>query len=138
MSNDGNKEAEEMQNEATVKVDTYGNLISGVTALKHLYLKTYVSRLEHRKIDERYSEIRKLKEELWSLRYDQLKNFPGKQWTVTEVISATKKLKNNKSRDPNGLISEVFKPGIAGKSLQIALVDLMNLILSTFINLGNS
>ena len=44
-----------------------------------------------------------------------------------------KDLKNNKARDPHGLISEVFKPEVAGTDLKMAIVNLMNMILETFV-----
>ena len=55
-----------------------------------------------------------------------------KPWTLEDLEEVLKKLKNNQSRDPNGMINELFKPGIAGRDLKKALVDLMNIILSTF------
>ena len=55
-----------------------------------------------------------------------------KPWTLEDLEEVLKKLKNNHSRDPNGMINELFKPGIAGRDLKQALVDLMNIILSTF------
>ena len=39
-----------------------------------------------------------------------------------------KSLKNNKCRDPAGLINEIFKPGVIGLDLQLALLDLFNKI----------
>ena len=36
-------------------------------------------------------------------------------------------MKNNKCRDPSGVINEIFKPGVVGADLQIALLDLFNL-----------
>ena len=46
------------------KKDGFGNLITAPRALKALYVNTYKSRLEHRKIQERFEDIRKLKSEL--------------------------------------------------------------------------
>ena len=86
----------------------FGNLITAPSALKDLYLQTYKSRLEHRKINERYQEIRELKNELWELRFEYLKGKPTKAWTSEDLEKATKTLKNNQSRDPNGMISELF------------------------------
>ena len=92
----------------TAKKDVFGNLITAPSALKDLYLQTYKSRLEHRKINERYKEIRELKNELWELRFEYLKGKPTKAWTSEDLEKATKTLKNNQSRDPNGMISELF------------------------------
>ena len=112
----------------TAKKDEFGNLITAPTALKNLYLKTYRNRLEHRKINERYQQLRELKTELWDLRFESLKEKEAVLWTLADMEKATKSLKNNQSRDPNGMISELFKPNLAGKDLKLALVGLMNLV----------
>ena len=52
---------------------------------------------------------------------------------TSNLEKATKSLKNNQSRDPNNMINELFKPGIAGADLKIAVLELMNLIQSTLI-----
>ena len=85
--------------------------------------------MEHRKINERYQNIRDLKTELWDLRFESLKKKEAVLWTLEDLEEATKSLKNNQSRDPNGMISELFKQNIAGKDLKKALVGLMNLVL---------
>ena len=116
----------------TIKKDSTGKWISAPSALKDLYLRTYQTRLEHRTMKEEYIELKLLKEELWNIRYEQLKNNPSGKWSLKDLITVTKTLKNGKSRDPNGLIAEVFKPGVAGKSLQLAVLDLLNSILESF------
>ena len=60
------------------------------------------------------------------MRFDYLRNKNTKDWTEDELIYTVKKLKNNKSRDPSGLINEIFKPPVAGKDLQNGLLDLIN------------
>ena len=117
----------------TAKKDEYGNLITAPQALKNLYLSTYRNRLEHRKINERYENLRKLKSDLWELRFESLKLKQTMPWTLSDLEKATKSLKNNQSRDPNNMINELFKPGIAGADLKIAVLELMNLIQSTLI-----
>ena len=111
------------------KKDEFGNLVTAPTALKKLYLQTYRTRLEHRKINEKYQNIRDLKTELWDLRFESLKKKEAVLWTLEDLEEATKSLKNNQSRDPNGMISDLFKHNIAGKDLKKALVGLMNLVL---------
>jgi hypothetical protein len=112
----------------TAKKDEFGNLITAPTALKNLYLKTYRNRLEHRKINERYQQIMELKTELWDLRFESLKEKEAVLWTLEDLEKATKSLKNNQARDPNSMISELFKPNLAGRDLKLALVGLMNLV----------
>ena len=109
----------------TAKKDDFGNLITAPSALRTLYLSTYKNRLEHRKMDERYKDIRQLKNELWEIRFESLKGKPSNPWIIVYLENATN---NNQSRDPKNIINELFKRGIAGSSLKQALVDLMNMI----------
>ena len=115
----------------TAKKDAFGNIITTPFALKKLYLETYRSRLDHRIIKERYQNIRDLKNELWELRFQSLKEKPTIRWSVADLEKAIKTLKSNQARDPNGMISEIFKPNNAGKDLKKAVLDLMNLVLET-------
>ena len=47
-------------------------------------------------------------------------------WSMEEMKKVLKTLKNNKCRDPCGLINELFRPGVIGAHLQVALLDLFN------------
>ena len=63
-------------------------------------------------------------------------------WSIENLNKVLKSLKNNKTRDPNGMINEIFKPEVAGKDLKIGLLDLFNnikenLIVPDFMNLQN-
>ena len=116
----------------TAKMDELGNHITGKLALKRLYLKTNKNRLEHRKIKEEFEDIRILKEELWELRYMKLKNTDTEPWTIVDLEKALKSLKVNQCRDPNMMICEIFKSGVAGHHFKEAILDLMNLILNSF------
>ena len=42
--------------------------------------------------------------------------------------------KNNKSRDPHGLASELFKPGVIGQDLFNSMLILFNQVKETLIN----
>ena len=57
---------------------------------------------------------------------------PAALWTLEDLEKVIKTLKSNQSRDPNGMIGELFKPNIAGKDLKKAVIDLMNLVLTSF------
>jgi hypothetical protein len=61
-----------------------------------------------------------------------LKLKPAALWTLEDLEKVIKTLKSNQSRDPNGMIGELFKPNIAGKDLKKAVIDLMNLVLTSF------
>ena len=116
----------------TAKIDEFGNRITCKMAIRKLYMKTYITRLEHRQIKPEFEGIQKLKEELWDMRYIQLKRLNSRPWTILDLKTVCKELKNNQCRDPNGLISEIFKDEVAGIDLQAAVLSLMNMILENF------
>ena len=83
-----------------------------------------------------------LKTELWNLRLEELKARTTKMWTVENLDKVLKGLKNNKTRDPLGLINEIFKTGVLGDDLKLAILELLNSIkleqkLPKFMQLAN-
>ena len=58
-----------------------------------------------------------LKTELWDSRSKELSANKSDPWTIDELKATLKNLKNNKSRDPLGMINELFKEGCAGQEL---------------------
>ena len=67
-----------------------------------------------------------LKSELWEYRLNELKSAKSEAWTQDDLEKVLKSLKNNKTRDPVGMINEIFKPGCAGDDLKLALLYLFN------------
>ena len=47
-------------------------------------------------------------------------------WTSDDVQKVLLKMKGNKSRDPMGIVNELFKPGVCGPDLVDAIVLLAN------------
>ena len=47
---------------------------------------------------------------------------------MTNLDNVLKYLKNNNSKDPLGLASEIFKPNVAGDDLKLAILLMMNQI----------
>ena len=103
----------------TAKKDEHGNIITEPGALKLLYLNTYKNRLKHRRICERYENIRQLKSELWELRFESLKNKPTKKWTIDELERATKSLKNNTGEQNKQECKTFHRGAILYKSVAI-------------------
>ena len=108
------------------KNDEKGNLISAPGALKKLYLQHYVQRLEHRKIKEDYVDNYDKRVKLWQLRYESLKRIVSPNWSIKELRRTLKSLKNNKTRDPSGLLNELFKSPLIGHDLEDAILKLVN------------
>ena len=104
----------------TAKKDVNGMLVTNPDLLKKLYLDTYHHRLRNRPIRP------DLKEDLFQLRLKLSKLRKSKPWTRKNLDNVLKSLKNNKSRDPHGLINELFKPGVIGHDLRNSLIILFN------------
>ena len=51
---------------------------------------------------------------------------PSKEWTMADLDLALKDLKNNKSRDPEGFINEIFKANVIGNDLKDSMLLLFN------------
>ena len=69
-----------------------------------------------------------IKEELFSERLKLAKLKKTNPWKSKELQKVLKALRTKKSRDPHGLINELFKPGILGKSLEDSILKLLNRI----------
>ena len=50
----------------------------------------------------------------------------SKDWTLKDIDEILKSLKNNKARDPMGMVSDIFKPEIAGWDLRNSIMGLLN------------
>ena len=108
------------------KKDEYGNLVTEPGQLKQLYLSHYKYRLRHRNMEAKYKDIFIIKNELWQYRLRNLREKVSAPWIVNDLDKVLNSLKNNQSRDPLGMISELFKPGIIGAELKHATLSLMN------------
>ena len=106
--------------------DQAGNLITSPLALKQLYLTTYIDRLSPAFMKKNYLDIFDLKKQLWTRRYENMKNIRTQPWNLENLDASLKRLKSNKSRDPHGMIGELFKDGYIGKDLKNALLLLFN------------
>ena len=114
------------------KFDEKGNLISCPISLKKLYLGHYVQRLAHRTIKESYQENYQKKMALWQLRFNLLRSSKSADWRIKELRNTIKSLKNNKTRDPSGLLVEILKPPVIGQDLEQAILRLVNGIKADF------
>ena len=53
-------------------------------------------------------------------------NNKSKPWKLNELEKILKHLKRNKTRDPNGLVNELFKDEVSGRDFKISLLTLFN------------
>ena len=114
------------------KKDENGILITAPGLLKSLYLRTYEERLRNRAMKSELMDVFFLKDELWKSRIIELKSKMTKPWSKEQLKKALKSLKNNKTRDPNDMINELFKEECIGNDLEDALLELFNGIKENF------
>ena len=110
------------------KRDSKGNLITSPLLLKKLYMDTYKERLRSREMKPELADIYCLKSELWDLKLKELEETKTSKWTIEDLDRVLKDLKTNKTRDPHGFINELFKPGVLGDDLKLAMLHLFNSI----------
>ena len=75
-----------------------------------------------------YKSLKSLKEQLCDERLKLARLTRSEPWSLGNLMNVLKALKRNKSRDPHGLINEIFMPGVIGKDLQQSVLALMNRI----------
>ena len=126
----------------TAKIDVEGKIVTSHRDLQKLYLDTFVHRLRHRPIKEDYAEVFVLKEQLCKLRLEFTNMNKSPPWTKLQLLKVLSSLKNNKSRDPHGIVNELFKPGVAGDKLISSLLIMFNrikneMIFPEFMRLAN-
>ena len=114
------------------KKNLQGQIISNAAELKGLYLETYKHRLRHRPITSDLEGLKNLKEKLFQKRLKLCKLRRSPSWERADLRKVLKKLKKNKSRDPHGLVNEIFKPGVIGEDLEKSLLLLFNQIKDKF------
>ena len=108
------------------KKDVSGNIITNHKELKHLYLETYMNRLRNRPMKTGFEKLQNLKTDLFNLRLKASKIRKSNPWTLKDLENAANGLKNEKARDPEGLINEIFKSGVAGRDFKLSLLSFFN------------
>ena len=103
-----------------------GKIITNPELLKQLYLETYVHRLRHRPVHSEFSYLKDLKETLFDIRLEVAKRTKSKPWSESDLDKVLNSLKKNKSRDPHGLINDLFMPSVIGSDLKASVLKLYN------------
>ena len=112
----------------TAKKDHSGRIISESNQLKKLLVKEYNERLRTRPLRPDLKHLNKRRRRIFKMKIKLARTNCSKQWTMSDLDSALKDLKKNKSRDPDGYINEIFKEGIIGDDLKLSLLLMYNKI----------
>ena len=65
-------------------LDKGGNIVSGKNSLKSLYKTTYIERLEHKRIEDGWEDIQRMKEELFEERLKVSAEKKSEDWNLSK------------------------------------------------------
>ena len=126
----------------SAKKNHRGKIISEPNALKLLLAKEYKERLRARPVrpDFRKSDI--MKNQIFKMKLKLAASKKSNPWTMRNLEKALSDLKVGRSRDPEGLINEIFKKDVIGNDLKKSLLIMFNNIkdkqeIPQFMNLAN-
>ena len=106
--------------------DKSGNLITGTDNIKSLILQMFVERLRKRPMHPELKRLQNMKMKLAKMRLKLARKRRTPNWTMQDMEKAIKNMKNNKCRDPDGLINELLKPGVAGVDYKTSILTMLN------------
>ena len=123
------------------KFNKNGQIITTQKGILDLYEEEYKTRLCPPEPHFGYEELqsmKKYKKYLFMLRMKLAKNEQTPKWTVEQIRTICKSLKNNKAQDREGLIYELFKNGNCGNDVYTSLTKMFNgiktsLLIPTFL-----
>ena len=107
-------------------LDQYGNLVTSSKALDELTLDMFTERLKTVKIKAGMKLHQLQRETLCQNNLEEAREVKTPEWTMSDLNTVLKQLKNNKSRDPLGFPNELFKTDSAGDDLKCAILAMMN------------
>ena len=126
----------------TAKRNHSGKIVSGPSEIKKLLAKEYKERLRSRPVRPDFEHLKGTKSDIFKMKLKLAENKSSMPWDMSHLESALSHLKNNKSRDPEGYINEIFKSEVAGKYLKQSLLVMFNRMkmekkISSFMNVSN-
>ena len=126
----------------TAKKNHRGKIVSGPREIKLLLAKEYKDRLRCRPIRPDMKKMQKRKKHIFQLKMKLAETRESSDWNIDNLDKALKKLKNNKCRDNDGYINEIFKKGVIGEDLKNSLLIMFNKmkkqkLIPMFMNVAN-
>ena len=95
--------------------DKKGKIVSNPQKIKDIYVSEYKHRMRHRPMNPSLKDIEDLQNKLFHERLQISSQIKSPDWTLAELQKVLKSLKLGKSRDPSGLICDIFKPEVGFK-----------------------
>ena len=105
-----------------------GNLLTSEEKIEEAAINVYKERLANRPMKDDLNHIKEAKEVLCEKLLQLAKSRKTPPWTIKDLNIVLKNLQKQKSRDPYGLANDLFRPGVAGDDLKLAVLKMMNKI----------
>ena len=126
----------------SAKKNHKGQVISEPNSLKLLLAKEYKERLRQRPVRSDFDDLDKRKIEIFKSKLKWVSLNKSKPWAMQNSNEALADLKIGRSRDPEGLINEIFKNNVIGVDLKKPLLSMFNSLkknqkIPKFMNLAN-
>ena len=110
----------------TAKRNHKGKIVSGKNELKHLLANEYRNRLRTRPVRNDYKSVKNRRKKIFEMKMLLAKCKKSEPWTMQQLETALGDLKNNKSRDFEGYINEIFKKEVIGLDLKKSILTMFN------------
>ena len=110
----------------TAKRNHRGKIVSGEREIKILLAKEYKERLRSRPIRPDMKSMEYRKKIIFQMKMKIAQSKKSPDWTMQNLEDVLSKLKNNKCRDYDGLINEIFKLNVIGEDLKKSLLVMCN------------
>ena len=101
-------------------------IVSGSRVLKTLLAKEYRERLRPRPMRPDMRHLMRTKKRIFQMKMKLAASKKSSDWSLKNLAVALSKLKNNKSRDFEGLANEIFKENVIGTNLKKCLLIMLN------------
>ena len=126
----------------TAKRNQRGKIVSGPREIRKVLAREYKDRLRSRPIRPDLKGLKKRKKLIFKMKIKLAQAKTSPDWNMSDLDKALANLKNNKSRDAEGYINEIFKTGVIGKDLKKSLLTMCNRLkqeklIAKFMNVTN-
>ena len=110
----------------SAKKDHMGKFVTAPSKLKKLLAKEYKGRLRTRPVRPDLGSLEQRRRRILKMKLKLAASRSSSPWSMADLEAALKDLKNNKSRDPEGLLNELFKKNVIGDDLKQSLLTMLN------------
>jgi hypothetical protein len=126
----------------TAKRNHMGKIVTGPRDVRNVLAKEYKNRLRSRPVRPDLMKMKKRKKIIFEMKMKLAESTSTPDWQMKDIDRALSNLKNNKSRDFEGYINEIFKIGVIGVDLKKSLLLMFNKmkrkkLIHSFMNYAN-